>query len=342
MLSVLRTISKELNSDKDVVLCSIIGSSGSSPRGAGAKMAVLSDGTTVGTIGGGAVELICTNQAKDALKEKKSFISSYILTKNDVQDIGMICGGNVKVYFQYLDHSDKNTAALFNELYSLVLSNKDVWLINVIADGTINRCGLYTSDSGLKYIDTEYADIILPNIKFKAVLDERENITIYTEPLSTSSKLFIFGGGHVGKALAPVLDKLFFNVIIFDNREGYLTKENTPGAKEIIIGDYNNIFDKISISEKDYVVIMTPGHQADFEVLDQTLRTEATYIGCIGSRKKDMATQMRLLENGHTMDNISRIHSPIGIEIYAETPDEIAISIAAELIKHRASLTKSI
>ncbi len=339
MLTLIKAINSELNKNNDVVLCSILGTSGSSPRGAGAKMAVFVDGTTHGTVGGGAAELNCIKEANDALKEKKSYVSSFILTKNDICDIGMICGGNIEIYYQYLDHTDEKTLSLFNEFEALIASSKDVWLINIIKDDFISRCGLYTSDYGIKYID-DYHNLILPHISFKPELHTENGITVYTEPVSSSSKLFIFGGGHVGKALAPVLDKLFFNVYIFDTRKDVISKENTPGAKEIIFGDYTNIFEKISITEKDYVVIMTPGHQADFEVLDQVLKTDAAYIGCIGSRKKVLATQMRLLEKGHTEENISRIHSPIGIEIYAETPYEIAISIAAELIKHRATLTK--
>ena len=150
--------------------------------------------------------------------------------------------------------------------------------------------------------------------------------------------MYIFGGGHVGKALAPVLDKIGFNVTVYDYRPGLVTKENTPGAKEIIIGDYSDIFSKVTITPYDYVVIMTPGHQADFEVLNQILKTPATYIGCIGSRTKVAATTKRLKDAGYTDKDISRIHSPIGLPIMAQTPDEIAISIAAELIKHRAML----
>ena len=159
----------------------------------------------------------------------------------------------------------------------------------------------------------------------------------YIEPLHRPRRVWIFGGGHVGKALVPVLSAIDFEVVIFDNRPDYAKKEVFPLAADVIYGDFCNIKDYIEIDEKDYVVIMTPGHQSDYELLEQVLYTKATYVGCIGSRHKVAATTERLLNAGHTMENIRRIHSPIGIEIKAETPEEIAISIAAELIEHRAA-----
>ncbi len=340
MISVLKEITKEFDAGRNTVLCSIIASSGSSPRGAGAKMAVFEDGHTKGTVGGGAVELICTKKALDALKEKSSFTEKYILTPNEINDIGMICGGNVEVYFQYLDCNDPVHRAFIDEMLLSLSENRDAWLINILKDGVVKQYGLYSKSEGFKFIDEAFYEMIMPAIGFSSNRAVNNGYIIYTEPLSTSSITFIFGAGHVGKALAPVLEKTGFNVVVFDNRPEMVNLENTPGAKEVILGDYTNIFEKISITANDHVIIMTPGHQADFEVLDQTLKTKASYIGCIGSSKKVATTKARLMERGHSEENISRIHSPIGLEIYAETPEEIAISIAAELIKHRALLSR--
>ena len=101
-------------------------------------------------------------------------------------------------------------------------------------------------------------------------------------------------------------------------------------------GDFRRIFDKVSLTADDYAVVMTPGHQADYEILEQVLRTLATYIGCIGSRKKVALTRERLAAAGFSQQDIDRVHAPIGLPILAETPEEIAISVAAEMIRHRA------
>ena len=111
--------------------------------------------------------------------------------------------------------------------------------------------------------------------------------------------------------------------------------ENFPGAQSVICGEYDTFDEQITLTEDDYVVIMTPGHQADFEVLCRALTVHTTYIGCIGSRSKIATTKKRLAERGFNQTEIDRLHAPIGLPILAETPAEIAISVAAELIRVR-------
>ena len=125
-------------------------------------------------------------------------------------------------------------------------------------------------------------------------------------------------------------------MVLFDDRPQAAVPEQFPQAIRIILGDYRHIFDHITITGRDYVVIMTPGHQSDFEVLSQVLTTPATYVGCIGSRHKVAATRERLAGLGFSQADMDRVHSPIGLPIGGETPEEIAISIAAEMIAHRS------
>lgn len=161
---------------------------------------------------------------------------------------------------------------------------------------------------------------------------------MYVEPLRHAGSVYIFGGGHVGRALVPVLATVGFRVVMYDNREDFAKKENYPAASDVIFGDFSDLSDKVTLTANDYAVVMTPGHQADYEILAQVLRSDATYIGCIGSRTKVAKTRERLLGDGFSEANIARIHSPIGLPILAETPEEIAISIAGEMIEHRARL----
>ena len=161
---------------------------------------------------------------------------------------------------------------------------------------------------------------------------------IYVEPLCHAGSVYIFGGGHVGRALVPVLATVGFRVVMYDNREELAKKENYPMASEVIFGSFSDISGKVALTANDYAVVMTPGHQADYEILSQVLGSDATYIGCIGSRTKVAKTRERLKCDGYTEEDIARVHAPIGLPILAETPEEIAISIAAEMIEHRARL----
>ena len=139
-------------------------------------------------------------------------------------------------------------------------------------------------------------------------------------------------------ALVPVLATVGFRVVMYDNREELAKKENYPMASEVIFGSFSDISGKVALTANDYAVVMTPGHQADYEILSQVLGSDATYIGCIGSRTKVAKTRERLKCDGYTEEDIARVHAPIGLPILAETPEEIAISIAAEMIEHRARL----
>ena len=159
---------------------------------------------------------------------------------------------------------------------------------------------------------------------------------LYTEPVVRAGRVYLFGGGHVGQALVPVLAKVGFRVTVLDNREALAKKETFPAAEEVIFADFGHINEKVSLTADDYVVIMTPGHQGDYTVLEQVLRTKTRYVGCIGSRHKIARTQQLLREAGISEEAIAGVHSPIGLPIGAETPEEIAIIIAAEMIRCRA------
>ncbi len=127
-----------------------------------------------------------------------------------------------------------------------------------------------------------------------------------------------------------------FRVVVYEDRPDFATEELFPAAQKLIVAPFTELFDYISIRERDYVIIMTRGHQADYEILNRVMRTAASYVGVIGSRNKKEVTFKRLLEDGITEKELQRIHTPIGLPIKAETPAEIAISIAGELIYHRA------
>ena len=151
------------------------------------------------------------------------------------------------------------------------------------------------------------------------------------------SNVYIFGGGHVSYDLVEVLYKIGFNCIVIDDREEFANKDRFPNASKIIVENYENVFDKITITDKDYIVIITRGHSHDYIVEKNALKTNALYIGMIGSKNKIKTLHERLKnEENYTDEMITRVHAPIGIAIGAESTEEIAISIAAEIILVRA------
>ena len=164
-----------------------------------------------------------------------------------------------------------------------------------------------------------------------------DSFDIYLHSVGTDGAAYIFGAGHCGEKLAPVLATVGFGVTIIDDRAEFANTGRFPEADDIIVPKKMDApFNDINFSGDSYIVIVTRGHAHDEIVLRGALRTKAGYIGMIGSRKKREAIYEHLLADGFTQNDIERVFSPIGINISAETPEEIAISIAAEMIRVRA------
>lgn len=150
--------------------------------------------------------------------------------------------------------------------------------------------------------------------------------------------VFIFGGGHVSMELAKILRYVGFEYVVWDDRENFANVERFPEAKEVICAPFENILERIKITKNDMVVVMTRGHGYDYMVEKQVLKSEATYIGVIGSSSKNKVIREKLLDDGYSESEINRVCAPIGIQIAADKPEEIAISIAAEIIMFRSRL----
>lgn len=330
------TLMKEnLQNGNDIVLASIIGNMGSAPRGSGAHMLVTNEGRIYGTVGGGAVEYQCEKLAAEALQNGSSRIKAFSLSKNDIEDIGMICGGDVKVMFQYISGYDEEMIDFCDKMISLLDENINAWLLIELLPEDEWQMGVYCEDKGIYGLDVSQ-EALTPKLITNACCIKLSNREFYTEPISQAGRVLVFGGGHVAQELVPVLAHIGFRCVVIDDRPEFSNKELFATAKETITADLQDIDSYLNISKHDYIVIMTRGHANDYEVLRQALEFDLTYLGNIGSSSKIAAIEQRLLADGADKKKIESIHWPIGLDIMAETPAEIAISIAAELIMVRA------
>ena len=323
---------------EDAVLVTVIASSGSTPRGTGARMLISKTGRLVGTIGGGAVEFRAEEIAQEVLKNKCSKSEKFILSPNDVADLGMICGGNVVLFFQYCSWLDPIITNICEEIRCHFESSQQCWLITELKGGKSNEIGFYSLETGL--VGRVANELLDEPFKQGVSVVTINNQVYLTESLLQRGKVFVFGSGHVAQALVPVLKKLDFYCVILDDRKQFLTEAIFPDADQRIVIDLGNMEASIQITDADYAVVMTRGHQFDFELSKQLLKTKAHYIGVMGSRRKIAVQISRLKESGFSMKEIERINMPIGLKIKAETPAELAISVAGELIEKRAESTK--
>ncbi len=333
MRKMFRLISERLRAGEDLALVTVIASSGATPRGAGARMLIGKEGRLCGTIGGGAVEYRSEQMAQKVLEEKASFEHGFNLTRNDVEDLGMICGGAVSVFFGFLPAGDEKTLEIAEKAEGYFASGRDLWLISDIADK--GRIGLYTREDG--FVGVGAPDWLAGELSRRPGRVQKEGRDLYVEQINSSGRVYVFGCGHVAQELVPVLSHVGFRCVAMDDRPEFATRALFPDAEEVILGDFEHIADSVTVTEEDYACVLTRGHAFDAVVQAQLLMTDACYIGVIGSARKKAGVYRKLKEEYGFADEVfARITSPIGLDIKAETPAEIAISIAAQLIELRA------
>ena len=175
------------------------------------------------------------------------------------------------------------------------------------------------------------------NVEVSIEYIEGTDAKSYLREFKPNCKAFIFGAGHIGKALEPVLLHIGFDTVVIDDRDEFANKERFPQSEVKVIKNFESAFDGIETDDNSYIVIVTRVHLGDYDVLKQSLKVPNAYIGMIGSRKKVGETLKILNEkDGFSQEKLDKIYSPIGLSIHSETPEEIAISIAAEMITVRA------
>lgn len=330
MKEVFDALIAHMNQGEECVLVSAVGGEGSAPRKTQSHMLVDAHGRVCGTVGGGAVEGKSIVFAVELLKKRESDIRVFELYEQAANDIGMICGGKVQVHFQFISPDDEVIFAAATAACSALSMGEDAWLI---IDLTDHRLAI--NDGKSRY----GADIPLDESDSKTSSFRRlliNQTSYYIEQLSYSDRVYIFGGGHVAQALVPVLSSVHFRCIVIEDRKEFCQKALFPYAQDVLLLDETQWASCLTIGQSDGICIMTRGHQNDLACQAFALRTQAGYIGVIGSRRKIASVNARLCAMGFDEEQIARIVTPIGLEIGAETPAEIAVSIAAQMIAWRA------
>jgi len=334
MQKLFNEMKNRLTDKEDLVLATVVASSGATPRGAGARMLVGKEGRIYGTVGGGMVEYRSIQLALEAIEKRTSTIKEFALHKNEVEDIGMICGGDVTIYFRFISSDDTNMLLICDAALQQFSEKKTTWLITELTDSANGEMGLYSEKLGLV---GDVAPETAKNIAGQTCVFESNGKKYYAEQILCAGYVCIFGGGHVAQELVPVLSHLDFRCILFEDRPEFATRELFPAAVDLKIVNLEDIHEMSQITSSDYVIVLTRGHKFDQIVEEQALRTPAAYIGVIGSAHKKASVEKTIMEHGFTREDLNRVTAPIGLlNIKSETPAEIAISIAGQLIAFRA------
>jgi xanthine dehydrogenase accessory factor len=160
-------------------------------------------------------------------------------------------------------------------------------------------------------------------------------VEIFIEPVLTDPQLIIMGAGHLGQAIARLAHPLDFKVVVLDDRESFASRDRFPDADRLIVDAFDSGLSKVEVNKNSYILVVTRGHRHDQLATENALKTSARYVGLVGSRRKIKIIVEQLLEKGLPSEGIQRLYAPIGIEIGSETPEEIAVSVMAEIIAIR-------
>ena len=342
-------IVKVLETKERVVLATLINRVGSAPRAVGAKYLVKKDGTSFGTIGGGCVEAEVWQAAQETVTKGDARVLHFNLTSEQLAAGGLICGGTVDIFLEPLG---EGVLEIYREVARIKQKGGSAVLATLVSvdnapvhgEGTkilMMRAGerigalSFGADLERKLLKESEALLRENQPRIIAVDQATKKLEILMEPVVSEPTVLIFGAGHVSQQLSPIVKKVHFRVVIVDDREMFANRDRFPEADEVIVSEFEKCFGRLVIDESSYIVIVTRGHFYDGFVLEQALKTHARYIGMIGSRSKIQILYKELLKKGVPKTSLDRVCAPIGIDINSETPEEIAVSIAAELIKVR-------
>lgn len=344
-----RQVLEYVRSGKKTVLATVTRSSGSTPQKPGSSALFGRDGLLAGTVGGGLLEGQVQSIAAKALLSCIS--GQYVFSLDSSQGKeGALCGGETTVL---IDAKPDAFIEVFEEMERSVSRRTGGILMTVFQDGdrtgeSIRRSWIgqgdrltIPGDIGPQARDAaeewfkkqpgkEFHEIILP----RAHKEDRK--WIYLERIQPLPRLIIAGAGHVGRALAHMGSLLDFEITVVDDRKEFASREQIPDADHLLVRDIGQAMRDIPMGDDTYVVIVTRGHEQDAEALKPCIGSDAAYVGMIGSRHKVAAMRKQFLDNGWaTPEQWDAIHAPIGMEIRSRTVQEIAVSIAAQLIHER-------
>jgi xanthine dehydrogenase accessory factor len=324
-------------------------------------MLVGEDGTMVGTVGGGCLEADVWAEAQRVIKSDVSKIATFILTEQHAGESGLNCGGKVEIFIEPV--VPERADAVIEEIARIRAEGEKGAIATVIsghlpagmkekaklvlrADGTtvggIGEGG-FIEESVRQKAEEVMRDDYLTVLQFEVneeeaqrwALETGDTLDVFVEPIVAIPTLYLFGGGHVSLQIARIAKMVGFKIVVIDDRPAFANKDRFAMADETRVEDLYTVFDRLKIDDQSYIVAVTRGHQHDEPVIEQAIRTDARYIGMIGSKRKITRMWKKLIERGADRKRLAEVHAPIGLEIGADNPEEIAVSIVAQLVQAR-------
>lgn len=335
MFDIIETVNRWIKKNESVAVATVIKTWGSAPRREGSKLATTPDMAMVGSVSGGCVETAVIEEALETLRDGKLRNLHFGISDDTAWDVGLTCGGKISILVEQLNPT------WWSIITEYVIQNKPLWIMTaleteseqkILWDG---KTTLYKSDAITPEIEAAFINIAKTTQQSGKI--KTEDVTIMVEVIAPKPKLILVGGVHVSMPLAKIAQQLGFRVFIIDPRSVFASEERFPNV-ESISNDYpDKALPQIGLDQHTYLAVLTHDPKIDDKALITALNheIEIPYIGVLSSNRTHKQRTQRLMEEGITTAQIDRIRTPIGIDIGATNPEEIALCIMAEIIAVR-------
>jgi xanthine dehydrogenase accessory factor len=317
-----------------VALATVVQTWGSSPRRAGAKMALAADGRIIGSVSGGCVENAVFEAGLESLKTDRPQLLHFGVADETAWEVGLACGGSIDVFVKPLN---KN---IFEEMRSVIENEEQAVAVTVIRgpDEILGREMLIHEDGHVIGTLDEWDQVTLKwanetltrGISRRIVLNE--DVEVFLDAVLPSPTLIIVGGVHIAISLTALAKTLGYRTIVIDPRKAWGNKERFPYVDQIIQAWPDVAFEQVKVTRSTAIAMLTHDPKLDDPALKIALDSPAFYVGALGSKTTNAKRRERLLRDDMSESQLSRLHAPIGLDIGASTPEEIALSIMSEVV----------
>ncbi len=338
MRDILEDVTRWTEQGKAIALATVVQTWGSSPRQEGAKMAISEGGEIAGSVSGGCVESAVAETGLQVLKSGLPQLVHFGVADETAWSVGLACGGSLDVFVERLDPEQ------FNFLRKLLINEEPAASVTVVSgpEATLGRkLTLNLDDPSARYGSLNFgSDEQTVELAHQAaepsLLDlEAEGVQVFIDLMPPPPTLVVVGGNQIAITLSSLAKTMDMRTVIVDPRRAFATEERFPEVDQLIQTWPAEAFETVPLTENTAVVMLTHDPKIDQPALELALTSPAFYIGALGSKRTQAKRRERLSERGLTDAELDRLHGPVGLKLGADTPDEIALSIMAEIVASR-------
>jgi xanthine dehydrogenase accessory factor len=338
MRDILPDLDKWIAENKPIAIATVIQTWGSSPRREGAKMALTPDGGMIGSVSGGCVEGAVFDAGVEVLRSNRPQLLHFGVADETAWEVGLACGGSIDIFVKPLDPE------LFSALRSVLVEEQPAVVITMVRDPNerLGREILIRDDGKVKGTLSDKLDQYALDLAQEALakgasrrIKLNDDVEIFIEVIMPPPTLIVVGGVHITVALIDLAKTLGYRTIVVDPRSAFGNKDRFPHVDQLIQSWPQDAFQQVPITQSTAIAMLTHDPKLDDPALKIALPSPAFYVGALGSKTTQTKRRQRLLSDGLSEEQLNRLHGPIGLDIGARTPEEIAISIMAEIVAAR-------